>query len=605
MKGNNVFTPNTANESFVKAYNTTGSIVASDGGYNANTPSGNVDIWSPSGSYIQTVAMTAYPIQLNTVPPTLTTNNSLGALSMYAPGGSDFIFNLISVDNNGNYHNDNLNQYNIDVRNQLFAPYKGTVPVTLSGKTYVWKDYSGNPWNAFTVGNSTIWSVGEPASNAYFVTVDFGAGNSNVITKTAFQPTTAGTSTQTSFYLQFQGSQDNSTWTTFYTSYYGELTAGTEGNYITNTFLNNTAYRYYRLYWPTNNAYGFAYNANIGQYPTLVQFLAWNDGYSGSGAALTNINAANLTGVQSLSSVNPSVFTTNSTNIQLGNIGSFNGQIPVIYSNATFSSVYSGGYPPYLYDGLTNNAWNNGPAIGNTTTNQFITIDFGSGNSNLVDKTAFLPTIVGNGYGGVVSQQFRGSQDNVNWTTFYTATINQTTSGTEGVWITNSFVNTNFYRYYQIYWPTNLNAGIGNYPQLYEFQMFTDGLTGNGSLITSLNGSQITSGTVPAAQLPLATTSTFGAVKVGTGLSVSSGTVSGISYPIGTVTNVWSANGYTNLNAFPMRIIGFSGVNCYISNANFGIFLIGSYSTTHGIVTLAPGESLTGTTMTFNMPPIN
>lgn len=50
--------------------------------------------------------------------------------------------------------------------------------------------------------------------------------------------------------------------------------------------------------------------------------------------------------------------------------------------------------------------------------------------------------------------------------------------------------------------------------------------SGSGASLTSLNADNISSGTVAAARLPNATTSAKGAVKIGTGLSVSSGTVS-------------------------------------------------------------------------------
>ena len=50
--------------------------------------------------------------------------------------------------------------------------------------------------------------------------------------------------------------------------------------------------------------------------------------------------------------------------------------------------------------------------------------------------------------------------------------------------------------------------------------------SGSGASLTSLNASNLASGTVPVARLPLATTSAAGAVKVGSGISVSDGTIS-------------------------------------------------------------------------------
>ena len=50
--------------------------------------------------------------------------------------------------------------------------------------------------------------------------------------------------------------------------------------------------------------------------------------------------------------------------------------------------------------------------------------------------------------------------------------------------------------------------------------------SGSGASLTSLNASNLSSGTVPVARLPLATTSAVGAVKIGSGISVSDGTIS-------------------------------------------------------------------------------
>ena len=62
---------------------------------------------------------------------------------------------------------------------------------------------------------------------------------------------------------------------------------------------------------------------------------------------------------------------------------------------------------------------------------------------------------------------------------------------------------------------------------------------GSGALLTSLNASNISSGTVPSARLPVATSSVLGAVKIGSNITVSSGTISL------TKANVTAALGYT------------------------------------------------------------
>lgn len=62
----------------------------------------------------------------------------------------------------------------------------------------------------------------------------------------------------------------------------------------------------------------------------------------------------------------------------------------------------------------------------------------------------------------------------------------------------------------------------------------------------SISGSQINSGTVPAAQLPLATTGAFGAVKPdGSTITVSGGVISSVSGGAGTVTSVVCGTGLT------------------------------------------------------------
>ena len=52
------------------------------------------------------------------------------------------------------------------------------------------------------------------------------------------------------------------------------------------------------------------------------------------------------------------------------------------------------------------------------------------------------------------------------------------------------------------------------------------GFSGSGALLTDLNANNLSSGTVPAARLPIATGSAAGAIKVGTNLSISNGVLS-------------------------------------------------------------------------------
>ena len=66
-----------------------------------------------------------------------------------------------------------------------------------------------------------------------------------------------------------------------------------------------------------------------------------------------------------------------------------------------------------------------------------------------------------------------------------------------------------------------------------------ESFSGNGAQLTALNATNITQGTLPAARLPNATSSTLGGVKVGSNITVNSGTISL------TKANVTSALGYT------------------------------------------------------------
>lgn len=72
--------------------------------------------------------------------------------------------------------------------------------------------------------------------------------------------------------------------------------------------------------------------------------------------------------------------------------------------------------------------------------------------------------------------------------------------------------------------------------------------TGNGSGLTALNAGNLSSGTVPAARLPLATTSAFGAVKPdGTTILVSGGVISAVGSS-STITNLAAGQGLNLTN---------------------------------------------------------
>jgi hypothetical protein len=87
---------------------------------------------------------------------------------------------------------------------------------------------------------------------------------------------------------------------------------------------------------------------------------------------------------------------------------------------------------------------------------------------------------------------------------------------------------------------------------------------GNGSGLTSLNGSQVTSGTVPVAQLPVATTSALGVVKPdGSTITIASGVI--------------SSTGGANFNQLPGITNNGTGGNGIFSNA-FASLLDGVYN---------------------------
>lgn len=91
--------------------------------------------------------------------------------------------------------------------------------------------------------------------------------------------------------------------------------------------------------------------------------------------------------------------------------------------------------------------------------------------------------------------------------------------------------------------------------------------SGSGASLTSLNASNISSGTIAAARLPAATTSALGAVKVGTGLSVSNGKISnsGVrSISTGSTNGTISVN--TNGSSAEVAVKGL-GSNAYTSTS--------------------------------------
>ena len=82
--------------------------------------------------------------------------------------------------------------------------------------------------------------------------------------------------------------------------------------------------------------------------------------------------------------------------------------------------------------------------------------------------------------------------------------------------------------------------------------------SGSGASLTALNATQLTSGTVPAARLPKATTSAIGGVKIGSGLSVDSNGVISVASGSGSTavnvtvaTSAWAAN--TSISGYSYR----------------------------------------------------
>ena len=75
-------------------------------------------------------------------------------------------------------------------------------------------------------------------------------------------------------------------------------------------------------------------------------------------------------------------------------------------------------------------------------------------------------------------------------------------------------------------WASALSIGCEDHDAIFSGAITAASFSGVGTSLTALNASNISSGTVAAARLPNATTSAKGAVKIGTGISVSSGTIS-------------------------------------------------------------------------------
>ena len=75
-------------------------------------------------------------------------------------------------------------------------------------------------------------------------------------------------------------------------------------------------------------------------------------------------------------------------------------------------------------------------------------------------------------------------------------------------------------------WENALSIGCENHDAVFAGTITATSFSGIGTNLTALNASNITSGTIAVDRLPNATTSAKGAVKIGTGISVSSGTIS-------------------------------------------------------------------------------
>ncbi|MCP4365268.1 MAG: discoidin domain-containing protein [Planctomycetes bacterium] len=109
--------------------------------------------------------------------------------------------------------------------------------VTTTGKTYsadsvYSSNVAGNAWNDNT-GNE--WMAASTAP--HWVKIDFGVGNSEMITKVS-------THSDRGQDFRVEGSNNDSDWT----DVSGTLNASTINAYVDNTFTNGTNYRYYRLY---------------------------------------------------------------------------------------------------------------------------------------------------------------------------------------------------------------------------------------------------------------------------------------------------------------------------------------------------------------------
>lgn len=72
---------------------------------------------------------------------------------------------------------------------------------------------------------------------------------------------------------------------------------------------------------------------------------------------------------------------------------------------------------------------------------------------------------------------------------------------------------------------TNKNVYIGT-----DNKVYAPGFSGDGASLTALNATQLTSGTVPAARLPVATSSTLGGVKSGSDVVVDSSGYMGVNF---------------------------------------------------------------------------
>ena len=118
---------------------------------------------------------------------------------------------------------------------------------------------------------------------------------------------------------------------------------------------------------------------------------------------------------------------------------------------------------------------------------------------------------------------------------------------------------------------------------------YSTGFSGSGASLTSLNASNISSGTIAAARLPVATASELGAVKVGANITVSNGTI-----------KLAKSNILNALEYVPLSTNGGTVTGTITSSVGTGTYLAGNEgtaiinSTATGYVMLAKMNSTNG-----------